>query len=59
MSDESATETAADQVPVWAAALVDNVDYLVVRLSDLEDQLRDINQQLQTIGDVNEFGHPL
>lgn len=48
-----------EQIPAWATALAENVDYLVVRMSDLEDQLRDINQQLQTIGDVDAYGHPL
>ncbi|MGY1751553.1 hypothetical protein [Blastococcus sp. SYSU D01042] len=47
-----------DQPPAWAKQLSDDIGYLTVRLGDIETQLRDINAQLQTIGDVDEFGNP-
>ncbi len=55
MTDSSA----AEPMPAWAKAIHDNVEYLIGQLADVETQLADINAQLQTIGDVDEFGHPL
>lgn len=48
-----------EQIPAWAKTLSENVDYLVGRITDLETALGDINQQLQTIGNVDAYGHPL
>lgn len=55
MNDNATSEP----MPAWAKALVENVGFLVARIDDLEGQLRDINAQLQVIGDVDEYGNPL
>lgn len=49
----------ADQPPAWARELAEAVAFLTSRIDDVESALGDINQQLQAIGGVDEYGHPL
>jgi len=44
-------------MPAWAKTLSENVDYVSACITDLETRLKDINAQLRTIGNVDEFGN--
>jgi hypothetical protein len=51
--------TSPEAMPAWVKTINDNILNVDTRLTDLENELKKINSQLQTIGDVDEFGHPL